>query len=568
MVRGKRAIYLLGLAGGVVLLVTACAPPARVPLPREPLPEKAEVAVNKQLPLAKSPTLPLQTAQETAAVPGSPPQVVVKERFILPDRQMYAARYQQYEELKKKYDELLFHMDWLSTEQTSPELRQCIADISSIVDGYGQAVSSEAPGETKPVAGDKPWQVVWQDLAFVQGQCPAFYEAKVKEMGGQLKQYKGEAASQAGDLVGVYADQKKDQKAIESFAYLTKNFPEWQRDPAILRQYGEVLLRQGKLQDASAIFSELLRDPSAVKQTIALYRKSADLLLAVGKLGEATRQFHALKEIEEAAASGDKATDASLDLLEAPQKKEPLFSIYQNFLSEYYSYDGKDLTAKANTTLSQLESFFPENPLTENAKRLYADMVEKTRSVVEKQLAIASRLADEEKYDQAKATLAAIKTDGLPTDLTEKIRFTVQEITFNEQEEKKSSAWEQEQKLDQLWQQASQYLDQHKFDDVIKACDAFVGTKYEKQATELVAKAVEQAAVDLRKQAAALYLKARKEKDVNLRSSYLQESLNLLREIESKYPQATIMEKVKSNIAVLEKEIATQGINDTQSDNN
>ncbi len=295
-----------------------------------------------------------------------------------------------------------------------------------------------------------------------------------------------------------------------------------------------------------------------MKQTIALYRKSADLLLAAGKLDEAARRFHTLKDIEQAAASGDKTTDASLDLLEGQQKREPLLSIYQNFLSEYYRYDGKDLTAKANTALSQLENFFPDNPLTENARQLYAKMVQANRSAVEAQLAAASRLADAEKYDQARETLAAINTEGIPPDLAKKIRFTLQEITFNEQEEQRSSAWEHEQKLEQLWQQASQYFDQHRFDDVIKASDAFVGTKYEQQATELVTKAVEQAAVDLRKKAAALYLKARKEKDPNLRSGYLQGALALLREIESKYPQATVMGKVKNNIAVLEKEIAAQ----------
>lgn len=566
--RKHRAMRQLGLVGAVLLLVAACAPPARVALPTAPLPKKAEVVVPEQLPPTGVTAQPPALSSEPAVAPVPPPQVVVKERYILPDQHMYAARYRRYEELKKKYDELLFHLDWLSTEKTSPELRQCVADIASIVDGYGQAIKNEATGaEEKPADGEKPWQVVWQDLAFVQGSCAASYKAKVKEIAGQLKQYKGEAAFQAGELVSAYAEQKKDQKAIEAFKYLTENFPEWKRDPAILRQYGEVLLRQGKLQEASAVFSELLGDPNAVQQTMALYRKSADLLLAVGKLGEASRQLHVLKAIEQAAASGDKTTDASLDLLvETPQKREPLLSIYQNFLREYYSYNGKDLTAKANTTLSQLENFFPDNPLTENAKQLYASMQKQTRSVAEGQLAAASRLADAKKYDQAKELLTAIKTEGLSPDLREKIRFAIQEITFNKREDQKSDAWEQEQKLDQLWQQTTQLYDQHKFDEVIKACDTFVGTRYDQQAAELVAKAVEQAAIDLRKQAAALYLKARRENDANLRGGYLQESLALLREIETKYPQATIMEKVKSNIAVLEKEIAVLGISDNPSD--
>ncbi|MEJ2690008.1 MAG: hypothetical protein P8130_08665, partial [Deltaproteobacteria bacterium] len=106
-----------------------------------------------------------------------------------------------------------------------------------------------------------------------------------------------------------------------------------------------------------------------------------------------------------------------------------------------------------------------------------------------------------------------------------------------------------------------QHFDQRKYDEVIKTCAALAGTKYEQQATELAAKAVEQAAVDLRKQAASLYLKARRERDVDLRNSYLQDSLALLQEVESKYPQATIIAKVKRNIAVLEKEIEGLAIN-------
>lgn len=553
----------LGLSGALLLLATACAPAARVPVPGAPLPEKAETVAPRQLPPEGRTVSPYARGEEPSPETAQSPQVVVKERYILPDLQMYAARFRHYQGLKEKYDELLFHMDWLSTEETSPELGKCIADLSGIVDGYGQVVAQdEAADAAKQAAGGHPWQVVWQDLAFVQGPCPEFYAAKVKEIAGQLKEYKGEAATRAGELVSTYVEQKNDEKAIESFKYLTENFPEWQRDPAILRQYGEALLRQGQLQEASSIFSELLRDPATVKETISLYRRSADLLLAVGKTAEAARQLHALKEIEQAADAKNKVTDASLDLLEGRQNKEPLLSIYQNFLWEYYSYDGQKRTVKANTALSQMENFFPDSPLTENARQLFTEMQKKVRSAVEEQLAAASRLSEEKKFDQAKAILSSINTDGLPKELAEQVRFKMQGVVFDEQEEQKSSAWAQEQQLEQLWQQASQYFDQHKFDEAIEACAVFVGTEYEKKAADLVAKAVEQAAVDLRKQAAALYLKARREKDPSLRGGYLQESLALLRRIESKYPQAAVIEKVKSNIAVLEGEIEALGISD------
>ena len=565
----KSPFCLLGLLTVMLLLTGACATQTRVAAPVQTSPEKVEVVVpEQQSPVVDRTAPPASGQKELTPESAAMPQIVVKERYILPDPRMYAARYQHYQELKEKYDELLFHQDWISTEETSPELGQCIADLSRIVEGYGRVVANNnevAAGE-KQVDGGQPWQVVWQDLAFVQGPCPSFYQEKIKEIAGHLKEYSGEAASRAGEMVSGYTGQQNDAKAVESFKYLTENFPEWKRDPAILKQYGEALLRQGNLQEAGAIFSELLGDPAPIKETIGLYRKSADLLLAVGKTEDAARQFHALREIELAAADRTDTTDASLDLLEGRQTREPLLSIYQNFLWEYYSYDGKQLSTKASTTLSQLENFFPDNPLTDNAKRLFADMVNKVRSAVNARLAAATSLAEEKKFDQAKETLAAIKTDGLPSELADKVRFKIQEIAFDEQEEQKSSAWAQKQELEQLWQQASLAFDQHKFDDAIAACSVFVGTEYEQQAAALITKAVEQAAVDLRKQAAAFYLRARKEKDPSLRSGYLQESLALLRQIEGKYPQAKVIEKVKSNIAVLEGELETLGMDASDSE--
>jgi tetratricopeptide (TPR) repeat protein len=545
-----------------VTLVAGCAPAVKkVAIPVEQ--PQVEVGVPEPEPLQVEPA-PRQEEPEIVEQEKQPqifveemeqPKVVVEEKLVLPDGEMFAARYGYYEKLQNSFRELSYHLDWLSLEESSPELQNCISLIESLQDGYrrGLEIVDNGPTADSAIVEElQPWQVVWKDMSFIQGSCEAVFDRKTEELAKLLEKYEG----------GEYADREEmsnsmEDRAIESYRYLMQNFPEWRKKPSVLRQFGQALLRRGQLKEAGDIFAKVLMAEESVRQDLSLRRETADLLLASGRIEQAVQQYKALADAEDIAAKGKEITAASLDLLEGRINREPLLSIYQNFLWEFYTFDGIKVSPKARTSVTQLKSYFPYSPLTENARSMLASMEKKVRQVVQERLKTAELLADEKQFTEAKKVLQEIPSENLPADLAENIHQTLQEIAFDAEEDQRTFEWNQKEQLSSRWQRAEDLFEQHLYDAAIDIYSSFRGTEYEQKAAAMLLQTVDQAAVDLRKEAASLFLKAHKEKDPFLRRSYLTDSLELLKKIEEKYPQTTIYDKVQRNMAALEEEISS-----------
>lgn len=547
-----------------VTFVAGCAPAVKkvaIPVEQPQVAKQVEVVVPEPEPLheetvpqQEKPDIPEQEKQSQILVEEiEQPKVVVEEKLVLPDGEMFAARYGYYEKLRNSFRELSYHLDWLSLEESSSELQNCISLIESLLDGYRQGleiVDNGPAADSAVVEEQQPWQVVWKDMSFIQGSCQAVFDRKTEELAKLLEKYEG----------GEYADREglsnsMEDRAIGSYRYLMQNFPEWRKKPAVLRQFGQALLRRGQLKEAGDIFSKALTAEESVFQDLSLRREAADLLLASGRIEQAVQQYKALADAEDIAAKGKEVTAASLDLLEGRVNREPLLSIYQNFLWEFYTFDGIKVSPKARTSVTRLESNFPYSPLTENARSMLVSMETSARQVVQERLKTAERLADEKQFTEAKKVLQGIPSEDLPADLAENIHQTLQEIAFDAKEDQRTFEWNQKEQLASRWQQAEDFSEQHLYDAAIDIYSSFRGTEYEQKAAAMLLQTVDQAAVDLRKEAASLFLKARKEKDPFLRRSYLTDSLELLKKIEEKYPHTSIYDKVQRNMAALEEEI-------------
>lgn len=64
---------------------------------------------------------------------------------------------------------------------------------------------------------------------------------------------------------------------------------------------------------------------------------------------------------------------------------------------------------------------------------------------------------------------------------------------------------------------------------------------------------METAATQMRRQAASLFVKARKAEGDDEKKKYLEESWSLLNKIITRYPQVTIIDKVRRNQALIEQ---------------
>jgi hypothetical protein len=70
-----------------------------------------------------------------------------------------------------------------------------------------------------------------------------------------------------------------------------------------------------------------------------------------------------------------------------------------------------------------------------------------------------------------------------------------------------------------------------------------------------IIEAANQAAGEMRKEAAALFIRAGKTQDLEQKKHLLLESHRLLKDIQTQYPQTELLDKVQQNISILEEQI-------------
>jgi len=564
--KDQLVFFVLGVC--LVALAGCMSSPKKVVLSptQAPAVKQAEVALSPSQPALPpgAPTeetkkLPALSAAPVLAVPEPPPEprIVVQEKLVLPARGMYMVRSRYYARLAEKYQTLSDYLDWFGQEEGAPELKNCLEQIAGIEEGY--ETGKELLENSTPVEGTleqvQPWQVVWRDISFIQGECQSVYKAKSAALVKLLDEFNSFQAGQPGNG-GETSPPAGDETVISSYRYLLDNFPQYKKNASFMTQYGRALLKNGRLQGAGDAFLQALDQNDETSGNLALRRTAADLLLITGRKEQALKQYEILAEIEQAAAAGKQITAADISLLKSGSESEPLLRLYQSFLQEYYTLGKAKISVKARTAVNQLESFYPENPLTEHARTLLAGMEKSEHKTVEEQLAAVDRMADEKEYDQAKKVLNELQQQNLDPELAASVRYKLQEITFDAAEEQKTQEWQEREQLAGRWQQAQDFFDRHQYDAAIEAYSTFAGTVYETEAASQTQKAIDEAAGGLRRQAATLFLKARKENDTAARIGYLRESLALLQQVEQKYPQTEIYDKVQRNMEVLEKEIA------------
>ncbi|OGR04468.1 MAG: hypothetical protein A2511_02370 [Deltaproteobacteria bacterium RIFOXYD12_FULL_50_9] len=105
------------------------------------------------------------------------------------------------------------------------------------------------------------------------------------------------------------------------------------------------------------------------------------------------------------------------------------------------------------------------------------------------------------------------------------------------------------------WSEAVNLLDSRRYDEAIELFSSLLGTPYEEEAKAKIELAVNQAANENRRQAANLFVKARKTQDQKDKEELLLESRQLLLDILKKYPGTEIIDKVKPNLKIIEDQI-------------
>ncbi|MDT8335558.1 MAG: tetratricopeptide repeat protein, partial [Desulfurivibrionaceae bacterium] len=360
---------------------------------------------------------------------------------------------------------------------------------------------------------------------------------------------KGEA------VVAQYAAEGRYQDAIEAFDQLTSSHPERVIGAHTSKMYGLALLRTGRFDMAAEVLAGALENMRPSYEERELRRLVADLQLAAGKLAQARGHYRKLADYFESRRGDDRWVADQLALLAAVDVNAREFPLYLEVLKGYISFDGRHIPAEMRQLVERMEEDFRESPLSDQARQMLVRLEDSIGEWVAGRLDQVDVLMANNNYVEAKAVLEKLLYDDLPVSVHGTVQRSMDNLLQAESRYRVEQRAMLERTLSAQWDKAEWLLDSEKYDEAIDTFRALLNTEYDEPARANIQKAIEIAAVEMRRRSATIFVKARKEKDEARKREFLRESWQLLYDITVKYPEARLIDKVRMNLEIIEKHI-------------
>ena len=468
------------------------------------------------------------------------------------DPAFVAQRLQLYKTKEAKWGSLVKETATLGVGFEQPDqFVTCYQLVRSLAGGYESLESGEPQGY---FATSKC------DIRFLSEDCDTVFGVQALYLPTMLGVFKVEMAEQGQEIVHYY-NEKQDYEHVVLAVENLQDITDGDLSPELNQMYGFALVKMGRLDDAAKALSLVVQglDP---REQWPLRLKIAELLIASGEYEEARNQYLAIAEVLSSWEDTHRVVTDQLALLYATDDHTTEIALYTQCLSAYLSFDGHSVPVELEKNLRRLQAQYPGGIHTGAALKLYELAEEKARNDVGVRLLFVQDLADAKKFQQALDELESMKQARLPIDAQGRIDDMILVVrdgrTLFVQQEKEKRA----QALADRWQEGLNLLDMQMYDESIAVFSDLLGTEYDGRAVKEIDKASSFAAVALRKQAANLFIKARRTKDYNGRITYLTQSRKLLQEILDKYPQVELAEKVAVNLAVIDEQLQSMSLSE------
>ncbi|OGQ95288.1 MAG: hypothetical protein A2521_03930 [Deltaproteobacteria bacterium RIFOXYD12_FULL_57_12] len=446
----------------------------------------------------------------------------------------------------------------------TPAVSPCAEKLEELRNGYRSLLSSMRQNSSITLdraAEVDPRQMLQQDIAYLESDCeetPAGGEPEVQPPPPPVTATNGMERHDGETLIAEYFARGEFASVVSTFQQMIRERPGYEPNPAVKQQYGLALLRTGKTTAAAEVFTEIYQKLSAESDTAAAESNPAlaDQLLAAGKLATAQSLYEKLtavtsyQDIDHAWFKVQFATLKTLD----PDRQET--ADFLKLIRDYIFFDGKHGGGALLQKARNFELTYPTRQVAASSRQLQALVTNRLRNWLGSQLVEADKMIAAKEFQQAKNLLQELAAADLPIQLREAVQKTMDELTVATTGSGEQTQLPTETKeLAPQWEAATKALDSLQYDEAIKGFRAMMGTEYETRAREKMSEAVELAAADSRKQAAALFAKATKTNNAAQKRELLVSSRQLLLDILKRYPQVKIADKVTQNLQNLEEYI-------------
>lgn len=552
----KSCRFLLPPALCLLVLLNGCIgarPRIETPAPQQEAPAAGQGQQGRSassVPPESTRTVPL------GILPGAAGEGGLAAGDLLPDKGYIRQRKELYQAREREWKELMASFtlyDYPVPDKKRVE--QCVALTGGLAAGY-KSLQEMAERSAVVQKKDAPtlFAVFRQDIAFFEKECSSVYKTVHEALPGHLDQYR-ETVHQQGEEALRYLEQTNDPAAVIS-AYenmVAAGASDVGREAKKI--YAKALQRSGRLEEAAAVLLDVA-DSAGPIDGAPLRLEAGDLLFATGNYGEASRHYQAVASLVDGLKNFEARAGKKLELLAGQGEHGREIEQYRLALAAWLRYGGGELPADLVEGVRLLEGEFPESPYAAAARELVNGLTAKAADRATQALDQARQLADEKKFDAALGVLTPLPQGVLDQEQATMVREVAEQIRARAAEEEANRESVRLQGLEQKWDEAMGLLDQLRFDEAIVLFTELSATEeYGRDANEKIAEAANLAAAELRKEAAALFVKARNENNPGQKERLLQQSRQLLSHILEQYPRAEITAKVKQNLLAIDEQL-------------
>lgn len=486
---------------------------------------------------------------ENAADQFSEPSYPVDEGFVRARIALYEGKLQQWNEMAGQIVQLDHGNTWPAGWY------ECVQQTEMLIVGYrGILEGSQVGSHGMVLDSDGPWPIFVKDIGYVEGGCESVY---LKGKGAIAEKVSGGSAQVLQEAVGVmrnYFELGKFAEAAATYEAQAGVAGELSKERGVQVLYVDALLRAGRLDDAVMVMEKRYDPENSVVNTQLLANavRYADLLVAAGHYQRAAKVYDRLKTDLGALGEREEWVFDQAAIIQGGSQE--LLAAYSTLLRLYQASDRTYVPAEMYQAYSVIEK--GNLPATlRSARRLIHDLEDTVDAEAEKQLVLARELFNDQGFAEARRVLQQLSANE-----SEVVRQKADALLVEVNEAQRADVLNQkqleQQKVSGQWEHAIHLFEVKEYNAAIAELTLLLNTKYSDEAQAKIAEASDLAANEMRRQAAGLFVQARKAGGVASKVDLFNQSKALLVELLKRYPEAEIVGKVQQNIQVLDDELA------------
>ncbi|UCD65993.1 MAG: hypothetical protein JSW69_08300 [Deltaproteobacteria bacterium] len=465
----------------------------------------------------------------------------------------YENKFEHWLKISEKYNE-----GTLATKLAAYET-ECVQNLERILTGYSLLLDRMQQSETVSVdriATVDPKEMQQLDIAFLESRCSELLSLDIADQYEFMPETEPEITFDvAQEAIASHMEQGNYLEVLYAYERLSLAFPDQKPSLSTQLNYGLTLQYTGQTEAAARHFKGMLESGELSIEPLSLQREIADLFLASGNVAAAESYYESIILAHESIGVEKSWAEEQLAFLRSVDSESDEMAAYIKLLREFHMYDYRIYSTELNEAINAFATEYAGSPVAVSGLRLKTFAADQLKLWFGRQLVHIDSLVADKKFTEATEMLKRMSRYYLPAELQAVLQKTFYEVSQAEIREIETQRHIQEMELTEQWDTAVNLLDSQQYDNAILAFEALVGTEYEERAKMKIVETANQAASQMRKEAASLFIKAGRTPDFEKKKELLLASHRLLTEILDKYPQTDLLDKVNQNKVILEEQI-------------